>query len=757
MKVNYRTLLAAATIVLLSAAATRAEESAGSALAMDANTAPAAKAQTATTAQVATVSGDTATYCQECDPVRDFILRAGAWGTHASGSPNKVGEYQSLQPSPFWDADGIFSDGDRTVDVTATGTDNDTTDGRLHFYGGKWLQADLGYERFDHELDAHQFNFRGWNYLGQNNTTDTRGGTASNTYIFYSEDNKAPGQDYAIRVQEYKANFKGNLTENLKWRVNVFGIDKEGYRQANAFTHCSSSAANGSTAGSGALGNVGSQCHVVSQSQHIDWQTTEVTPSLELRLGCDAAIEYSHVIREFRQNDQPMTYNYATGVSSVSLNPGSNGAAATAGYGIVPNSETQIDRLKFSTKIGCDTDAYLLGYVGYNEDQLRTTYRNFNGGDLRITNKSIDTLTLTARGKYYREDSTTPLTTLNAQYPSMANYYQEANLNAIGPQINRETHAFGLDGRWRPFQDECDTFRGRMAFTGGYEYSTLIRENAGDTIAAGGPGTFVDAAGNFVQPNSNKNTVTVGVEEKWSSKFNTYLRYKYISTEYPLYGITPDVNSSINNALNSSLPTQENRVELGCTWTPTDCLMVNATLFVENAMSDAPYVNWQSNSLPFVLSAWWAPTQDWSFSAGASEMDSWLNQDVAVSTISPSGTAPAGISIPWKYIGVADVFNLGTRYAATEKLSFTGDFEYVHGINSSYGAYAGAGANNTVDLGQYSLVKMQSFRLGAGVDYRLRPRVTTYARYNYYDYQDISSGLTSGQVHMILGGMSALF
>ena len=60
----------------------------------------------------------------------------------------------------------------------------------------------------------------------------------------------------------------------------------------------------------------------------------------------------------------------------------------------------------------------------------------------------------------------------------------------------------------------------------------------------------------------------------------------------------------------------------------------------------------------------------------------------------------------------------------------------------------------TYDIGQYSLVKMQSFRMGIGADYLIRPRVTTYVRYNYYDYQD-ESGITSGPASMILGGISA--
>ena len=140
--------------------------------------------------------------------------------------------------------------------------------------------------------------------------------------VLFTDNNLSPGQDFAIRVQEFKANFKGNLTENLKWRLNVFGIDKEGDRQVNEFQHCSAAAGNGSTlpvalacrGGSSGVRrattdylhgrHLTSQCHVTSQSQHIDWQTTEVTPSLELRLDCDTMLEYSHLIRAFTANDQ---------------------------------------------------------------------------------------------------------------------------------------------------------------------------------------------------------------------------------------------------------------------------------------------------------------------------------------------------------------------------------------------------------------------------------------------------------------------
>ena len=272
----------------------------------------------------------------------------------------------------------------------------------------------------------------------------------------------------------------------------------------------------------------------------------------------------------------------------------------------------------------------------------------------------------------------------------------------------------------------------------------------------------------FTQPDSDTDTYTTGVEEKWSATFNTFLRYKYITTNYPLYGVTTQVGQ-VDAALNSNLPTQQNRIELGCTWTPTDELMVNATLYVENAMSDAPYVAWTSNSVPFTVSAWWRRTQQWSFSAGAAEMDSWINQNTTLSNL--NATPGATVPVPWQYTGVADVFNFAARYRATEKLSFNGEVEWVRGMDES-GAIVdpnksvtgtppawtpyGTKPYPTYDIGQYSLVRMQSFRMGLGADYLIRPRVATYVRYNYYDYQD-ESGITSGTASMILGGMSATF
>ena len=187
----------------------------------------------------------------------------------------------------------------------------------------------------------------------------------------------------------------------------------------------------------------------------------------------------------------------------------------------MPDNQTQIDRLKFSTKIGCNTDVYLLGYAGYNEDVLRDTYRNFNGADLRITNKSIDTLTLTAStaSTTARTFALSPLTPLNHAEPARRTTSTRSRAWVNRPARSTAKYtAFGINGRWRPFEDQCGTLASRLSFVGGYEYSTLMRENAGDTLLVRRPRprSSIRAASSR-SPIRTRIRSPCGVEEKWSA------------------------------------------------------------------------------------------------------------------------------------------------------------------------------------------------------------------------------------------------
>ena len=194
-----------------------------------------------------------------------------------------------------------------------------------------------------------------------------------------------------------------------------------------------------------------------------------------------------------------------------------------------------MDRLKASWDMGNDTNLYSYGYIGNTENQLTETNRQYSGADLRLTNNSIENLTVTTYAKLksdHAENQTNPLNTL---YPSMASFYQESSIADLAPQIGRDTWATGVNGRWTPFRDEgCDIAAQRDGLYRRLRVWPDPQDRCDyDTIATT-PTTL------FYQPDTDTNTFTVGVEEKWNLHFTSYLRYKYITTQYPLFGITPD-------------------------------------------------------------------------------------------------------------------------------------------------------------------------------------------------------------------------
>ena len=51
-----------------------------------------------------------------------LAMRFGWWGVENDGSPVKVGEYQGLSSSPFWDLDGVWTDRQANVGFHLVGT-----------------------------------------------------------------------------------------------------------------------------------------------------------------------------------------------------------------------------------------------------------------------------------------------------------------------------------------------------------------------------------------------------------------------------------------------------------------------------------------------------------------------------------------------------------------------------------------------------------------------------------------------------------
>jgi hypothetical protein len=140
------------------------------------------------------------------------MLRFGWWATSVSGSPYRVGEYENWTAGPFVNVDGLWSDSTRTLDLIGTMTDDSSGSVHGYYFGpglsggsGAGFEAKFDYEGFPHNLGHDPLS----NML-------TASAATPNSSVVKRDLNV--GEDYAIQVQEYKANFKGQLTDNVRWR-----------------------------------------------------------------------------------------------------------------------------------------------------------------------------------------------------------------------------------------------------------------------------------------------------------------------------------------------------------------------------------------------------------------------------------------------------------------------------------------------------------------------------------------------------------
>ncbi len=87
-------------------------------------------------------------------PTNNWLAtRFGWWAVGTNGSKAMVGEWQGLQESsPFYDVDGLTSDGRRSANFWISGPESEANMAGLEFYNGPGLSFDLDYRRFIHRL-----------------------------------------------------------------------------------------------------------------------------------------------------------------------------------------------------------------------------------------------------------------------------------------------------------------------------------------------------------------------------------------------------------------------------------------------------------------------------------------------------------------------------------------------------------------------------------------------------------------------------
>ncbi|MCU0961206.1 MAG: hypothetical protein MUF48_13985, partial [Pirellulaceae bacterium] len=664
-------------------------------------------------------------------PAHNWLAtRFGWWAVGTNGSKALVGEWQGLQESSaFFDVDGLTSDGTRSANFWVTGPESEATMAGLQFYNGPGLAFDVDYRRFLHRLGVtpiggpalpNGFAPEGGFYnppLPNNTPGFVMYGSnypPGNTGVVGADLINA-GDDYAIRVQQFEADVKGRITDNLSWRINFWGLKKEGTRQANTQQHCFGTPAPG-----------GRSCHVMTQGQNIDWVTAQVEPAIAWQSEA-FSIEYSRTMRSFQQDDQLVLGDYRAAVAAYGL-----GAIGANNW--VSENYTEIDRVKMWSQLAQNTDLYVLGWVGNTHNRFRESDRKFYGVDARVTNQSIDGLSATVYGKTHVQNNSADTQSLNSRYPGDPNWleprppqqmYTPAD-NYLG-LADRHWTAVGIKNRWRPFYDSYGVAKG-FAVVGGYEWAQIERKNVTYNL---------DNLVPFTQPTTVSNMVFVGVQEDWSSALSSFLRYRFTANSWPIVGVTERHQLSLDAAINSNQPEYVGQVELGGTWNVADDFMLTGTFWIENSYNHSEYVNFSETAYPYVLSAWYTPHQQWSFVAGYANLTNWITQDITLGREDGVGATPGELiafTAPWNFTGRSDVINLAASFAATERLSLMTQAEYVRAENFFLVPPSPPTANPPyTDLPGYSAVVNDIYRITAGVDYLIRPRINAFVRYNIYD------------------------
>lgn len=715
--------------------------------------------------QLGQASAPSPTFASEFVPLSnpgepgDTQVIFGGWFTRNSGSNVKIGEYQGLSSSPFWVIDGLYSNGYRTLGFYGNQTDNDSNQVNARYYQPGFYN-DFGFQRFIHRLDHVPLT----NFTPSNDINDKTNFPANSTALGKDLN---PGQEYAIRVEELRNTTAWRINDNVRVRVDFWQMRKFGERQENATAHCFVASAGGSR-----------NCHVLSQSQHIDWTTTEVTPRLEGKFG-PVTMEYSRPMRQFSQDDQMIFRSYNNGSLTT---PSSSGGMIWGNYpyAIVPETLTQIDQLKASLDLGPTRQFYAFGYLGNTENQDRDVHRDFNGADVRFTDWTLPRTSVTLYGKTYNQTGSRP-TTLNA---SETQFLTLAQANAeIRTPIEFHRNTVGLKGNWRPDLGIGAGFVNDPTFTAGYEYDHLDRVNAiWQTPFLSSPGRPAGSQeeGIYSQADTATHTLFAGVRQPVGD-FNTFVRYKVHFVDNVLFGFR-----ELSNVLNTALPQERHIVEFGGGWFPASNFSLTLDQNIElrrtyndnTAAATGNVVDFHEQSYATTLTMLYAPTCRLSLVTSVSVYSDWINQNMFLGDdyIDPEDPVPPKnakmpLAIqPTYYAGKSQLFNFNANYKLTDNTRLILGYQFVHGSNQfnmlSNPSFAFSPSLSTSepktpltfsDLAQFSATRMDTNKVTAGIGWRIRPRATFNVYYNLFSYIDETNAANTGMAHQVNTSLACIW
>ena len=427
-------------------------------------------------------------------------------------------------------------------------------------------------------------------------------------------------------------------------------------------------------------------------------------------------------MRSFSQNDGVVLRSYG----------GFHGYdyAGNFPYAVVPDTLSQMDRLRLSANLPGRTSVYSSIHRGDTRNQVRDTRRDYYGFDIRVTNRYTRGLTLNAFTRYNRQQNQLPPFLVPPEGDAVSVPTSIIPPYGLRHPIDYARIAAGADSTWRPFVTS------RVAFTVGGEVGQIKRSYA-DYVIQDPP--------EIVQQGSTPYTsYSAGTTTKWHPRFDTYVRYKGRQISRPLFGV-----NLYSGQRNTNLPEREDLVQFGGTWAAADNLITCASIGIENREHSSENANFVEDNYPITFTLWYAPNPRWSISSGYGYYSNWIDQDIYFPSDDP--LANPLDRREWNYGGRGQLLSLGNSYRWSENVTLTGNIQYV------WASDAFDPLEPWPDLPAYSDVNVNTTRYGGGVDWIASERVSAYLRYVYEDYSDRSLAYVSGSAHMFLGGFTGVY
>ncbi len=625
----------------------------------------------------------------------DLAVRGGWWYVHLHGSETKVGQYQDLAPSPFWNVDLLKSNGESTLDLQVSGLDNETSQTSLYLFTPSY-EANLRYERFIHRLVHDPL------------LNMPRPGSGAE---IIAEDVDA-GDDYAVRIQDIRTDVSGQLAENVKYDLDVWFRRKKGERQALGTHH-----------GMAFAGFPCRVCHILSQTQEIDWVSTRIEPAIEGRFGLLTA-RYSRPMRFFGQNDSVVTRSYG------SFHPYNN-YTTDSPYAVVPDTVAQTDRLKLRADLPSETIIYSQLYRGSTDNLHRDTQRGYYGFDIRLTNAYFRRLTLSSFARYNRQLNEFPPYLVPPEDPAVFAPTAIVPPYNLRHPIDYLRTAAGADAVWHPLRS--GKWADQLSLNAGVEIGAIGRSYADYQIE--NPPGFAS------QDHTSYTTYSAGTSMRWHPRVDNRLWFKHRNTAYPLYGL-----SSYFDVTNTNRPTSEDIVGFDTTWLAADNLMATASVSFENRSHHSSVAEFVEDNYPMTFTFWYAPRPSWSLSGGYGFLSNWIDQDVYLPGNSPE-IEPL-VRQQWNYGGRGQTMSLGGSYAWTKQVTLSGSVQQV------WGSDATDPTEPWPDLPSYFDVQINTRRYMCGLDWSAHSNISAYLRYVYEDFDDVTSPYNTGRAQMILAGLT---